>query len=85
MCQNGKSLMYFFFTAVLLIIVIKKEFSRFLYQVSQLKPTTLMYSKTFKSDFLGIEVTFTDQNSNLLEIENKLDVTLAIALHKFIT
>lgn len=44
-----------------------------------------MHSKTFKSDFLGIEVTFTNQSSNLLKIENRVNVTLAIAVHKFIT
>ena len=87
MCQNGKWLVEVFFTEVLLIIAIKKvqEFSILLYQVSHLKPTTLMHSKTFKSDFLGIEVTFTNQSSNLLKIENRVNVTLAIAVHKFIT
>ena len=35
--------------------------------------------KTFNSDFSCIEVCFTDQNSNPLEIEDKIIVTLAIS------
>ena len=35
-------------------------------------------SKTFDSDFSYIEVCFTDQNSKLLDIENKTNIALVI-------
>ena len=34
--------------------------------------------KTFDSEFLYIEVWFTDQNSNPLEIKDKINITLVI-------
>ena len=37
-----------------------------------------MYLKTFNSKFSYIEVWFTDQNSKLLEIEDKIKNTLVI-------
>ena len=37
-----------------------------------------MFLKTFNSEFLYIEVWFTDQNSKLLEKEDKINITLAI-------
>ena len=35
-----------------------------------------MFLKTFNSEFLYIEVWFTDQNSKPLEIEDKINMTL---------
>ena len=37
-----------------------------------------MFLKTFNSEFLYIEVWFTDQNSKPLEIEDKINMTLVI-------
>ena len=37
-----------------------------------------MFLKTFDSEFLYIQVWFTGQNSNPLEIEDKINVTLVI-------
>ena len=36
------------------------------------------FSKTFNSEFLYTEVWFTDQNYKLLEIEDKINITLVI-------
>ena len=38
-----------------------------------------MFLKTFNSEFLYIEVWFTDQNSKPLEIEDKINMTLVIS------
>ena len=40
--------------------------------------TDHIYSETFQSDFFCIEVCFTDQNSVLLEIEDRINLTLVI-------
>ena len=37
-----------------------------------------MFLKTFDLEFSYIEVWFTEQNSNLLEIEDKINITLVI-------
>ena len=37
-----------------------------------------MFLKTFNSEFLYVEVWFTDQNSKPLEIEDKINITLEI-------
>ena len=37
-----------------------------------------IFLKTFDSEFSYIEVWFTDQNPNLLEIEDKINITLII-------
>ena len=41
-------------------------------------PKNFMFLKTFNSEFLYIEVWFTDQNSKPLEKEDKINITLAI-------
>ena len=41
-------------------------------------PENFIFSKTFDSEFSYIEVWSTDQNSNPLEIENKINITLFI-------
>ena len=41
-------------------------------------PKNFMLLKTLNSEFLYIEVWFTDQNSEPLEIEDKLNITLVI-------
>ena len=45
-------------------------------QVLDISPTNFIFSNTFDSEFLYIEVWFTDQNP--LEIEDKTNTTLVI-------
>ena len=47
-------------------------------QLLDISPKNLTFSKTLHLDFLYIEVWFTDQNSKLLEIEDKINITLVI-------
>ena len=47
-------------------------------QLLDILPETFIVLKTFDSEFLYIEVWFTDQISNLLEIEDKINITLVI-------
>ena len=55
-------------------IVPNKAFGQFWH----ISPENFVFSKTFDSEFLHIEVWFTDQNSNPLEIEDKINVILII-------
>ena len=41
-------------------------------------PKNIIFLKTLDSEFSYIEVWFTDQNSNPLEIEEKINITLVI-------
>ena len=43
-----------------------------------ISPKIFLFLKAFDSKFLYIEVWFTDQNSNPLEIEEKISMTLVI-------
>ena len=47
-------------------------------QLFDILPKKNLYLKTFNSEFSYIEVWFTDQNSNPLEIEDKINTTLVI-------
>ena len=47
-------------------------------QLLDFLPENFIFLKTFDSEFSHIEVWFTDQNSNPLEIENKINITLVI-------
>ena len=47
-------------------------------QLLNILPKHFMFLNTFDSEFLYIEVCFTDQNSNTLEIEDKINITLVI-------
>ena len=47
-------------------------------QLLDISSKKFMFLKTFDSEFSYIEVWFTDQNSNPLEIEDKTDITLVI-------
>ena len=44
----------------------------------EISPKNFVLLKTFKSEFQAIEVSFTDQNSKPLEIEDKINLTLLI-------
>ena len=43
-----------------------------------MSPKNFIFLKTFDSEFSYIEVWFTDQNPNPLEIEDKINITLVI-------
>ena len=47
-------------------------------QLLDISPENFIFLKTFDSEFLYIEVWFTDQNSQPLEIEDKINITLVI-------
>ena len=47
-------------------------------QLLDILPKNFIFLKTFNSEFSCIEVWFTDQNSNPLEIEDKINITLFI-------
>ena len=47
-------------------------------QLLDMSPKTFIFLKTIDSEFWYIEVWFTDQNSNPLDIEDKIDITLVI-------
>ena len=44
----------------------------------EISPTNHIFLKTFNSEFNDIEVWFTDQNSQPLEIEHRINLTLVI-------
>ena len=90
--ENGESVPHLKFTEVILVHCnfVNNEYqqdSRVLYtfvpnksfgQLLNISPKNLMFLKTFNSEFLYIEVWFTDQNSKPLEIEDKINMTLVI-------
>ena len=41
-------------------------------------PTNHIFLKTFNSEFQEIKISFTDQTSKLLEVEDKINLTLII-------
>ena len=47
-------------------------------QLFDISSKKFIFLKTFDSEFLYIEVWFTDQNSNHLGIEDKINITLVI-------
>ena len=47
-------------------------------QLIHISLKNFIFLKTFDSEFLYIEVWFTDQNSKQLEIEDKINITLVI-------
>ena len=44
----------------------------------EISPTNHIFLKTFNSKYKNIEVWFTDQNSQPLEIEDRINLTLVI-------
>ena len=60
------------FKGLLYIFVRNKPFRTLL----EIAPTNFIFLKTFNSEFQEIEVRFTDQNSQPLEIENRINLTL---------
>ena len=47
-------------------------------QLSDISPKTFIFLKIFNSEFPYIKVWFTDQQSEPLEIENKINITVVI-------
>ena len=64
--QQGSRVLYTF--------VSNKPFGSLL----EISPTHRIFKKIFNSEFQDIEVWFTDQNSQPLEIEDRINLTLAI-------
>ena len=65
---------------VFYIFVRNKSFGSLL----EISPTNSIFLKNFNSEFKYIEVWFTDQNSQPLEIEDRIDLTLVIIKTKTI-
>ena len=72
---------------ILLIIVINKVqesctqlfiINRSVNYYLDISPKNFIFLKTFDSEFSYIEVYYTDENSNPLKIEDKINVTLVI-------
>ena len=59
---------------VLYTFVPNKQFGSLL----EIPPTNHIFQKTLNSEFQDIEVWFTDQNSQPLEIKDRINLTLAI-------
>ena len=90
--ENGENAPYLEITEVVLIHFnfvnnSYQQKSRILYtfipnesfgQLLDISPEKFLFLKTFDSGFLYIEVRFTDLNSNPLEIEDKINITLVI-------
>ena len=90
--ENGENVPYLEITEVILIHcnVVNNSYqqnSRVLHtfvprksfgQLIDISPKNFIFLITFDSKFLYIEVWFTDQNSNPLEIEDKINITLVI-------
>ena len=90
--ENGENVPYLDITEVVLIAcnVVNNSYqqnSRVLHtfvprksfgQLLDISPKNFIFLITFDSKFLYIEVWFTDQNSNPLEIEDKINITLVI-------
>ena len=47
-------------------------------QLLDISPEKFLFLETFDSEFLYIEVWFTDQNSDPIEKEDKINITLVI-------
>ena len=47
-------------------------------QLLDISPKKIIFLKSFDSEFCYIQLQFTDQNSNPLELEDKINITLAI-------
>ena len=47
-------------------------------QLTSISPHSLVFLKTMNTDFSEIEIWFTDQNNNALEIEDNVNISLII-------
>ena len=71
--ENGKNVPYLEITEVVLIHcnVVNKNYQ-------DTSPKNFLFLKTFDSEFSYIAVWFTDQTSNPLELEDKINIILVI-------
>ena len=90
--KDSKNVLYLEITKVVLIHcnVVNNSYqqnSRVLYtfvsnksfgQLLDISTENIIFLKTFDSEFSYIKVWFTDQNSNPLELEDKINITLVI-------
>ena len=90
--KNGENVPYLEITEVVLVHCIianngYQQDSRVLYtfvpnkpfgSLLEISPTNHIFLKTFNSEFSDIKVWFTDQNSQPLEIEDRINLTLVI-------
>ena len=90
--KNGENVPHFEITEVVLVHcnMVNNDYqqdSRGLYtsvpnkpfsSLLEISPTNHIFLKTFNSEYNKIEVWFTDQNSNLLEIEDRINLTMVI-------
>ena len=97
-CESGENVPHLEITEVILVHcnIANNDYqqdSRVLYtcfpnkpfdQLLEISATYFIFLKTFNSEFQTIEVWFTDQNSQPLEIEDRINLTLVIKLYKCI-
>ena len=90
MDKNGKNVPHLQITEILLVHcnIVNNDYqqdSRVLYtfvpnkpfgSLLEISPKNHVYLKIFNSEFQDIEVWFTDRNSELLEIEDRINLTL---------
>ena len=88
--KNSENVLHLEITEVILVhcnIVNNNYHSRVLYMfvpnksfgsLLEISPTNHIFSKTFNSEYDGIKVWFTDQNSQPLEIEGRINLTMVI-------
>ena len=90
--KNGENVLYLEFTEVVLVFcnIVDNDYqqnSRVLYifvpnkpigSLLDVSPTNFIFLKTINSEFQEIEVWFTDKNSQPLEIEDRINLTLVI-------
>ena len=90
--KNGENVPHLEITEVLLVHcdIVNNDYpqdSRVLYtfvpnkptgSLSEISPTNHIFLKTFNSEYNEIKVWFTDQNSQPLEIEDRINLTLVI-------
>ena len=73
-CNEVNNNSYQQHSSVLYTFVPNKSFV----QLLDISPKSFISLKTFDSEFLYIEVLLADKNSNTLEIEDKINITLVI-------
>ena len=88
--KNGENVPHLEITEVVRCKIVNNDYqqdSRVLYtfvpnkpfgSLLEISPTNHIFLKTFNSEFQTIEVWFTDQNSQTLEIEDRLNLTLVV-------
>ena len=90
--KNGENVLHLEITEVVLVHcdIVNNDYqqdSRVLYafvpnksfgSLLEISPTNHIFLKTFNSEYNEIEVWFTDQNSNPLEIEDRINLTMVI-------